>query len=82
MLGSTVCITDGTEVGHSQGHTDGVKLDIRATDCITSYIESYFTSAGTRGDGARLYQDSLGSIFVNESGIHPDRPHWDIAFHC
>ena len=74
--GCEITITGGTERGHAPGtysHANGYKLDITTGRCVDSAIKRH-PSAGTRGDGARLYRAPDGTVFARE------RDHWDITF--
>lgn len=75
--GCPVVITGGTEVGHADGrysHARGYKLDITPDECVTGYIKRTGRYAGTRGDGAAIYEASNGVVYNRESD------HWDITF--
>ncbi|WP_203597255.1 hypothetical protein [Actinomadura bangladeshensis] len=74
--GCKITITGGTERGHAPGtysHANGYKLDIAPGRCVDAAIKRY-PSAGTRGDGARLYRSPDGTVFARE------KDHWDITF--
>ncbi|TDC20249.1 hypothetical protein E1284_01135 [Actinomadura bangladeshensis] len=74
--GCEITITGGTERGHAPGtysHANGYKLDIAPGRCVDAAIKRY-PSAGTRGDGARLYRSPDGTVFARE------KDHWDITF--
>jgi peptidase C39-like protein len=74
-----ITITGGTEYGHAGGtysHSNGYKLDIAPTACVTNYIHSHFAYKGLRGgDNAPMYDDPNGNRFANEGS------HWDIVFY-
>lgn len=67
-------ITGGTESGHAGGeysHSSGYKVDIDDTSVINNYIQSRYTPAGVRSDGAQLYKNGC-TTYAKESD------HWDI----
>jgi len=74
-----ITITGGTEYGHAGGgysHSNGYKLDIAHTSCVTSYIHSHYAYKGLRGgDNAPMYDDPKGNRFADEGS------HWDIVFY-
>jgi hypothetical protein len=74
-----ITITGGTEYGHAGGsysHSNGYKLDIAPTSCVTSYIHSHYAYKGLRGgDNAPMYDDPKGNRFADEGS------HWDIVFY-
>lgn len=76
--GCAITITGGTEVGHASGtysHSNGYKLDISRTSCVTNYIHSHYSYKGLRGDGAPMYDDSKGNRYADEGN------HWDIVYY-
>lgn len=74
-----ITITGGTEYGHAGGdysHSNGYKLDIAPTACVTNYIHSHFKYKGLRsGDNAPMYDDASGNRYANEGS------HWDIVYY-
>lgn len=79
---SNTFITAGTEAGHSVGiysHGNGYKIDIRPNSTLNSYIMSNFIPAGTRSDGASMYQNpSTGAVYAYENAAQGKDPHWDV----
>ncbi|SEB95540.1 hypothetical protein SAMN04489844_1395 [Nocardioides exalbidus] len=76
--GCAITITGGTETGHAGGtysHANGYKVDIRPTDCVSSFITSTYAYSGVRGDGATLYTAPSGNVYAREGS------HWDITYY-
>jgi hypothetical protein len=76
--GCALNITGGTEVGHASGtysHYNGYKLDFGRTTCLTSYVHTYFSYIGLRGDGAPQYRSGAGNVYADEGN------HWDVTFY-
>lgn len=76
--GCALNITGGTEVGHASGtysHYNGYKLDFSKTTCLTSYVHTYFTYIGLRGDGYPQYRSGAGNVYADEGS------HWDVTFY-
>ena len=76
--GCAINITGGTETGHASGtysHWNGYKVDVAHNSCIDSYIHTYFTRIGNRGDGYPQWQAASGNIYCDEG------THWDITYY-
>ncbi|WP_225837798.1 hypothetical protein [Streptomyces sp. NK08204] len=76
--GCALNITGGTEVGHASGtysHWNGYKLDYSKYSCIGTYIKTYFTYIGLRGDGAPQWQSGSGNVYADEG------THWDVTYY-
>lgn len=62
--GCSLTVTGDTEWGHAGNNTPGLishwngyKLDYSLNSCLTSFLASRYGYIGTRGDGARQYQN-------------------------
>ncbi|MET8609232.1 hypothetical protein AB0N77_02890 [Streptomyces misionensis] len=79
-----VTVTAGTEKGHSRTgkyrHDNGYKVDLHVTNCLDTYIRKHFRSAGTRGDGAKLYKSSGGNVYAYEKP-RKGALHWDVTYY-
>lgn len=81
-----VIVTGGSEAGHADptgvcSHADGDKMDVSASQALTTYIQNKFTPSGGRGGaggGARFADPNVTSSFVLESAP----AHWDISVGC
>lgn len=76
--GCTLTVTGGTETGHAGGtysHANGYKLDFARTTCLTSWVHGTYRYAGTRGDGAALYEAASGNVYADEGN------HWDVTYY-
>lgn len=67
-----ITLTGVTEAGHSSGHTNGAKYDIRLSNEVNSYIENTYTYTGVRSDGAKTYLSPSGNVYAREGN------HWDV----
>lgn len=77
VSGCPIMVTGGTETGHAPGpfsHASGHKLDISRNRCVDRFVTGNYQPISVRGDGARLYRASDGTVFADESD------HWDILF--
>ncbi|MBU2103702.1 pilin [Patescibacteria group bacterium] len=71
--GCDIVVTGGTETGHSSGHSNGYKIDIRTGTTINTYLQG-LRSLGATSQGYPRYADRCGNVYMHES--NPD--HWDI----
>ncbi len=69
----SVVVTGGTETGHSSGHSNGYKIDIRTGSDINTFLQG-LRSLGASSQGYPRYADKCGNVYMHES--NPD--HWDI----
>lgn len=81
MCECEVFITGGTEDGHSSGHLNGYKIDIRPNDKLNDWVETNMRKAGKQGGFDVYVNDKVpggnGAGWMHENPGGPN-DHWDI----
>lgn len=70
--GCSVMVTGGTEPGHSEKHSQGLKFDLHLDSMLDAYIYLTYPYISLRGDGAKMYQGPGGVVYALEVD------HWDV----
>ncbi len=75
VVGTTLVVTGGTEVGHAAGtysHANGYKIDLRIDPVLNEYITTNYTPvSGT----TNKWKDDRGNIYYR----HGPPDHWDVT---